>query len=120
MKFEKYVKTAEEFTIPLVVFTLVYFFVRVVFGQEAVPAIPVEQAPAVVPAWQATIGSLIEKLESPWVISAAVIFIEFLMRFVKTSDPKSLLYVIANGLKIFAKLFEKLAAVLDKYLQRVK
>jgi len=109
MKIEK-IKEFEVLTVHLVVFALVYFSAQVVFGQDVAPVI----VEPVVPTWQAKIEMILKQLESPWLISAALLSIEFVMRFVKTSDPKSLLYVIANGFKLFARLFEKFASILDK------
>lgn len=87
------------------------FFSYPLFAQEIQDTIP---------EWQTQLDQLISQANAPWIAASAVILIEFLMRFVKTSDPKSLLYVVANGLKLFAKAFETLAHFIDQYLQRLK
>lgn len=55
------------------------------------------------------------------VLSSIAIGIEILFRFIPSEKPKSILYLISDGVKIVAKLFEGVGLLLDKVLpQRLK
>lgn len=98
-------------------FVVMFCTVTLLFFGYGVAA---EVVPQQLPAWQVQLNDLISQMQSPWVAGIIVLVIELLMRTVKTQDPKSLLYVIANGLKLLSKLFETVAGFIDQYLQRLK
>lgn len=99
-------------TVTILILTL---FACSVFGQDAVSGAVV----AADPAW---LGAIKEWLAKDWAvaITGAGIMLELLMRALKTEKPKSLLYVGAAVLHVISSLLEKVAASLDKILQRVK
>lgn len=96
-----------------VVITLLYFSAQVVFAQdmtaEAVSSPVLDQAKA-----------FIGQLDSAWAMTIGVLVVEVLMRAFKTKNPKSLLYVLSNILKMIAKLTTFLAEAADKVLQRTE
>lgn len=79
-----------------------------------------EVLPEQIPQWQVQLNGLIAQAQSPWVGGVVLLLIELSMRIFKTQDPKSLLYVIANGLKLLSKLMETVAGFIDQYIQRLK
>lgn len=54
-------------------------------------------------------------------VGVLAIVIETLLRLVKTEQPKSILYLIADGVKLVGSIFVKAGEILDKVLpQRLK
>lgn len=58
-------------------------------------------------------------LNSPWAPIIAGGVLEAILRMVKTKEPKSLMYMVANGLKLVAEIMIKISQLMDKVLQRV-
>lgn len=57
-------------------------------------------------------------LQSPWAVVILGGVVDLSMRVFKTKEPKSLLYVIAAGLKMLANIFTSLGGLLDQVIQR--
>lgn len=93
-------------------FTIVVLF----FGFQVIA----ETVPPAYPAWQHSIESLLQQMNSGWFAAVALFVIEAIMRVVKTQEPKSLLYIISNGMKLFASLLDQLSKFIDQYIQRLK
>lgn len=55
------------------------------------------------------------------ILMGAAMVIEFGMRFIKTEKPKSIMYMVGDGVKALGKIFTKSGEILDKVLpQKVK
>jgi hypothetical protein len=52
-------------------------------------------------------------------VSVALVFIELLMRIIKTQEPKSLLTLVAKYVRMAADILVSLSNVLDGVLQRL-
>jgi len=79
-----------------------------------------QTAPPPYPSWQVTFEHGLQQMQSGWFAAVALFVIEALMRVVKTEEPKSLLYIISNGMKLFASLLDQLSKFIDQYIQRLK
>lgn len=67
--------------------------------------------------WIAVIGNAIN---TPMLMSVGIA-IEFMFRMFKTEKPKSIIYMVADGIKKSGELLTKLGSLLDKVLpQRLK
>lgn len=101
------------------IMTMLYFTAQTVWAQavEVSAALPqaVSQPPVLDQAQH-----FVDQLSSGWAITIAIFLLELAMRTFKTKDPKSLLYVISNVLKMIVKVCEFLAQAMDKVLQRMK
>lgn len=94
-----------------ILFTSVYTFAQ----ESAVATATAISSPAMDQA-----QSIVDSLGTGWTITIAGVVIELLLRVFKTQNPKSLLYVAANILKMVAKVSTFLAESADKVLQRTK
>jgi len=99
--------------------TMFYFSAQAVFAQAVeVAQTATEQISQ--PAAMDSAQKFIDQLGSGWALTIAIFLIELIMRTMKTQNPKSLLYVVGNVLKMIAKVCDFLAGALDKVLQRIK
>lgn len=95
----------------MIIFVCCYFFLFSCFAQDG----------SVVPSIADQIMAWADKIPSEGVLIVVLgAVIEFLLRFAKTSKPRSILYMISGVLNSIAYFLQKLASLLDKVLQNVK
>lgn len=79
-----------------------------------------EVAQEQLPGWMGTVENGIQQMDTPIVATILIMLVESVLRLVKTKNPRSLLYLLANGFRLMGVLFEKLSQLLDKVAQRTK
>lgn len=95
-------------------FTVFYFTISVAMAQATQPAATVGQS------LLTQAQGLVGQLNNGWVMTIGVFVVEFLMRAVKTEDPKSLLYVLESIFTMIATVCNFMGQLLDNVLQRSK
>jgi len=103
-----------------IVLTSFYFAAQAVWAQAVeVAIVTTTTLPPALPDLSAA-QNIVDQLGTGWTVTIGIMIVELLMRTLKTQNPKSLLYVIANVMKMIAKVCTFLAELADKVLQRTK
>lgn len=91
------------------------------FAEEVaqVAAVAVDQGPPVLSFLDKVSGAIPMDLAG-WMLAGITVLMELLMRFIPTSQPRSVFILVSEVLKKLAEIFVKVSNLLDKVVQNKK